>query len=1191
MSNKVRERDIAVIGIGLNYPYSKNIHSFWKNIASGKNFVADFPKSRIKDLLPFFDDAFRHLAFGKNIDLEIAKGAFLEEIDKFDNQFFKISPLEAKLMDPCQRLFLQVAYSAIEDAGYGGDNLKQSRTGVFVGFMPDFRPFNYKDLALKFDNIPIDSLIPPNLISVIPSRISYFLDLKGPTMTIDTSCSASLVSVHQACQSIITGECDMAIAGGIKLNLAPLANIPRPIIESLTGYSRAFDNSADGIGIGEGAGAVFLKPLKKAIHDNDNIHAIIKGSAINQDGRSMGIACPNYEAQVDVIINAWKNAEIVPESVTYIEAHGTGTKVGDPIEVKALDQAFNQYTNRKQFCAISSVKTNLGHLYEGAGIVGLIKTILCLKNRKLPATLHFEEANENIDFINSALYVTSELEDWETKNNQLRICGVNAFGISGTNCHIVLEEYRNNDNTSLDLLPQEYELFTISAYKETILKENLIKMRDFLKENSSISIQDLCYTTNIGRGHYSCRLAIICNTISELQEKIHDILNNWPKIDSENIFYNDKVLYQSHSNIIPTTDNINSNYSYLELKDIARAYARGLQINWNTIYKDKGRKRISLPVYSFEKKRFWFDFSNEYLEQIYLRNPFHYNLIWKKKKLEEEICAKPKSILMIVNNHNKTQDLVKDLKNNGHKITTLLEPTSSDLEGFFNYSVIDNIDYIIHAGTLFTNPSTNLEELITAQEKGMFNLHCLLSVITSKEQDNPIKIVLLTDYSHLVDNTEDFTKPEYASLIGFGKIIPKEFARLNCKAIDIDYSTSNDIIIHEIFSKTKTFFTAYRKNTRFIQEFCPVQFINVPQKKISIKKEGVYIITGGTGGIGLTIADYLAQKNQVNIALISRLGKVRGLEKEIILDNIRKLGASVDCYAADIGNFKSMKTIIDSLRKKYGRINGIFHCAGVAGSSFAGQQSLEVFKEVSSVKIEGTFILDQLTIQDDVDLFVLFSSVATIFPAVGQGDYCAANSFLDSYATIQNQKGRNFYAINWVAWRDVGMAKDLNTNVNTTFKAISNYDALSGLTKVIEYNVSNALIGELNSKDKIILSLTGYGLELSDDIMAKIEHYQQRNQDNEDDGDLVLEEVKLIGRENDIYSEIERNLSKIWGATLEYTEINIFENIYDLGGDSLTAATIAAVCESVYGYKINIHDILKHGNIDKLSEFISKKLS
>lgn len=316
-------------------------------------------------------------------DIQYYEAAYLDNIDQFDHEFFRLPPKEASLTDVNQRLFMETAWDAMEDAGYGNDKLSGTNTGVYVGFSN-----NIKDMYMRYitETMQTSALsIVGNLASILSNRISYLLNLKGPSIVVDTACSSSLVAVAMACQAIRNKECDMAIAGGVKLHLMTRENQNEKIgMESPDYRTKTFDDSANGAGMGEGVTALLLKPLDAAMRDGDQIYAVIKGLAVNQDGSSGGLTVPNPSTQAELIVKAWEDGNIDPETISYFEPHGTGTELGDPIEIKGIQNAFKKYTSKKQFCAIGSVKTNIGHLYEAAGTAGLIKAILALKNKKLP---------------------------------------------------------------------------------------------------------------------------------------------------------------------------------------------------------------------------------------------------------------------------------------------------------------------------------------------------------------------------------------------------------------------------------------------------------------------------------------------------------------------------------------------------------------------------------------------------------------------------------------------------------------------------------------------------------------------------------------------------------------------------------------------------------------------------------------
>ncbi|MET3210040.1 UNVERIFIED_CONTAM: iturin family lipopeptide synthetase A [Paenibacillus sp. PvR008] len=588
---EANDRDIAIIGMSGKFPQAETLEQFWANVASGTDNIGPYSDERRKDAEAFIS---RLNTEGRN--MQIAEGGYLDEVDKFDYSFFKLTPREASLMDPNQRLFLQTAWSTIEDAGYGGKQLAGQKVGVYVGFSKT--SFEYERLLSEVEPGALPNFAIGNLSSIISSRIAYLLDLKGPALTIDTACSSSLVAVHLACKSILSGDCDMALAGGVKTILLPLkAGIG---MESSDDRAHAFDDQSDGTGWGEGVGAVFLKPLRKAEQDGDNILAVIKGSAINQDGSTIGISAPNALAQAEVISQAWRDARIDPETMSYIEAHGTGTKLGDPVEIDGITKAFRKHTPRKQFVAISTVKTNIGHLYEAAGIAGLIKSVLSMKHRQIAPLVHFRTPNQKIHFEESPVYANTKLREWKTEGFPRR-SGLSSFGFSGTNCHVVLEEYiaktesdkpstgSNNGSSPL--------LLTLSARSESALRELVVRYAERFGRAEELVMQDICYTANTGRSHLNHRIAVTAAGADALKAKVLQLHEQGRAVEG---------VYTGKADSTDGAETVTGSLDTLQsLEQLAAKYVQGAQIDWNALYAGKHYKKVSLPTYPFERKRCW----------------------------------------------------------------------------------------------------------------------------------------------------------------------------------------------------------------------------------------------------------------------------------------------------------------------------------------------------------------------------------------------------------------------------------------------------------------------------------------------------------------------------------------------------------------------------------------------------------
>jgi acyl transferase domain-containing protein/acyl carrier protein len=571
--------DIAIIGMSVRLPGINDLDTFWEGLARGKDYIGKLSALRKKDVEDFY------IKQGLSLPDTYPEAAYLEKIDLFDHERFRISKGQAKFIDPAHRLFLETAVHCFEDAGYMGKSLSGRKTGVFVGYGGEFE---YKHMISEADKGNEGNYATGTLNSFITSRLCYLYDLKGPSMTVDTSCSSSLVALHLACNSLRAEECEIALVGGAQIYHLPV--ISGDIgIQSKDFRTRPFDDRAEGTGGGEGVLAILIKKYSKAIEDKDHIYALIKGSAVNSDGTAIGLTAPNPAAQTSVLMSAWKQAGISPETITYIEAHGTGTRLGDPIELKAATEAFKRFTTKRSFCAVSSVKSNLGHLGYAAGIAGIIKAVLQLQNALLVPTVHYENLNRNIQLDDSALFIQKGLTKWSTPLGVPKRCGVSSFGLSGTNCHVVLEE-----------APQQKivkecgeHAFFLSADTHELLKNYINAMVIYI-EKKNPSLSELCYTLALGREHLACKLIIVTQDISHLITLLKEAKENIT-VDSEMIFLP-----------LDLDEKVKEKYKLFYLS----------KHDQQTIYKEKAFSRISLPITPMRSSRCWIEYPDRHHDAV-----------------------------------------------------------------------------------------------------------------------------------------------------------------------------------------------------------------------------------------------------------------------------------------------------------------------------------------------------------------------------------------------------------------------------------------------------------------------------------------------------------------------------------------------------------------------------------------------
>jgi acyl transferase domain-containing protein/acyl-CoA synthetase (AMP-forming)/AMP-acid ligase II/acyl carrier protein/SAM-dependent methyltransferase len=501
---------IAIIGLGCRFPSASDPAAFWQLLRNGVDAITEVPADRW-DVSRYYDST--PATPGK---MNTRWGGFLADVDQFDPDFFGIAPREAIGMDPQHRLLLEVAWEALENAAQSPSLLAGSSSGVFVGISGS----DYSRIA--FDHlVDIDAYAGVgNALSMASNRLSYLLDWRGPSWAVDTACSSSLVAVHHACQSLRQSECDLALAGGVNLILSPDLTVvfSQARMMAADGRCKTFDARADGYVRGEGCGMVVLKRLSDAVRDGDPIWAVIRGAALNQDGRTNGLTAPSGISQQVVIRQALKNAGVAPADISYVEAHGTGTALGDPIEVHSLQAVLMRGRSLDQPCWMGSVKTNIGHLEAAAGIAGLIKVALSLQHEEIPPHLHLRELNPEIALKDIPLSVPTELKPWR-RGNKRRMAGVSSFGFGGTNVHVVLEEAPVRESAKAEM-DRPLHVLTLSAKSEDALRELANRYETHLVAYPDSDVGDLCFSANVGRSHFDHRLSVVGSSTLELRERL-----------------------------------------------------------------------------------------------------------------------------------------------------------------------------------------------------------------------------------------------------------------------------------------------------------------------------------------------------------------------------------------------------------------------------------------------------------------------------------------------------------------------------------------------------------------------------------------------------------------------------------------------------------------------------------------------
>ena len=597
---------IAIIGIGCRFPSANDPDQFWQLLRNGADAVTLAPNNR---------PGITYQTAASSEPHDSVQGGFLEAIDQFDAPFFGISPEEALMMDPQQRLLLEIVWEGLEDAGQVPKQLAGSRTGVFIGAAVGEYGSLFESSAAAETVEETGYEVTSQSAAIVANRVSFRLNLRGPSVVIDTACSSSLVAVHQACQSLMLGESSLAIAGGINLVLTNqrTASLKKSGLLSSSGRCRTFDKEADGYVRSEGVGVVILKSLAAAHSDGDRIYAVIKSSAFNHNGKGNGLSAPNPNAQKELLQDAYSRAGLSPSQIHYIEAQGTTTPIGDSLELNAIGEFLANNRDSADKCFVGSVKTNLGNMETASGMGGLIKVALSLKHRQIPPNLHFQQPNPYVAFDKLPISVPTTLTDWPCTHSPA-VAGVSASGLGGANVHIVLERDEANllgkriDRSQNEL--HQPEILILSAKSGQALQALALSYSYFLGSCTGIGLRDICYTASQRRSHFSYRLALIASDFEELQSNLHSVLLDQPTAFTHKVKRCRRKV-QKAASLNYLDRNLSESEQAIALYSLAQQWLAGEEIDWDGVYAASSCQLVSVPTYPFERRSYWFFPSDE----------------------------------------------------------------------------------------------------------------------------------------------------------------------------------------------------------------------------------------------------------------------------------------------------------------------------------------------------------------------------------------------------------------------------------------------------------------------------------------------------------------------------------------------------------------------------------------------------
>ncbi|MDC0708551.1 SDR family NAD(P)-dependent oxidoreductase [Stigmatella sp. ncwal1] len=1038
----VREDDIAIIGMAGMFAQSPDLESFWSNLTSEKALIEEVPLSRW-DPAPWYDPS-----QSRPDTIACKWGSFVPDVDKFDPLFFHISPREAEVMDPQLRLLLQTLYNTAEDAGCLR-TLRGSRTGMFVGAC--FRDYNEEMLRLGLSVGPHDGT--GNAATMLANRPSFFFDLKGPSLTVDTACSSSLVALHLACQALRRGECEMAFAGGVNLILSPRHYLHFSAMKALspTGRCHTFDSSADGYVPGEGVAAVLLKPLAQALQDGDPIHAVIKGSAVNHGGYTNSITAPSPAMQAELLLEAWKDAGIEPETLSYIEAHGTGTRLGDPIEVDGLKLAFSRHTTKQRFCALGSAKAHLGHTEAAAGIAGIIKVVLSMQHGLIPTMPGFRELNPYIKLDGSPLYINEKPKAWLTAVGLPRRSGVSSFGFGGANAHVVLEEYVRPRESEVPAIPQP---FPFSAQDHKRLRELAEKFHSRLSSQTSLSLLETAHTLQTGRDELPARLVIIARSQTDLLDGLTAFL------EARETTSPLLVRLQEGSPVLLRPEEASAQGA---VEKLAGRWLLGEQVIWPLLSNDSTPQRVSLPTSTFARERYWLEGQSAAAAETVpvspppLQPPAAPELAWFKTEWSPASLTgladtqEPLgTVLLFIPSGFDSAPLEGNLRE--AKSSTGLVRVRPGAQfrciGPHDYEIAPGkaedyerlltalADEGIRFGHIlfnwaesprFETPSALLASLDEALQQSVYPLVHLTQALLSRRKGERVKLLCVHPTG------EGTVSAHHEALAGFARAVTASAPWLTFRILGIEESGT----AHESLAKhalpelqaegpslpVEVRYQGGQRQARQVIHVPPAEALAITEP--AFRENGIYLVTGGAGVLGYEVAKHLAKRYRARLILTGRSPLDDETRRK--LSQLEEMGADAVYLRADVASRKDMDHCLAYAKARFSGLHGIIHCAGLLKEGTLASKSLSDFEATLSAKIQGTLTLDHVTRAEPLDVFVVFSSVSTLIGTALASDYATANRFLDSFASQRaslQQRGLRHgqtLSIGYPYWREGGM--------------------------------------------------------------------------------------------------------------------------------------------------------------------------
>ncbi|MBS1801530.1 MAG: SDR family NAD(P)-dependent oxidoreductase [Acidobacteria bacterium] len=1157
---------IAVTGLGLRFPgCGDDPQRFWQMIEEGRDAVVKIPRDRWDREAYYAPDA------PTPAKINTRHASFLEDVRRFDAAFFDITPTEAVGMDPQQRIFLETAWHAFEDAGLTKQHLTGSDTGVFVGVH-----------SQSIDYLAMQQAEPQRLDAysgtgtahdVIAGRLAYWLDLHGPAVVVNTACSSSLVAVHLACRSLRAGDCTVAVAGGVNLLLTPMSTVTASQLQLLSpdGRCKTFDSRADGMGRGEGCGVVVLKKLSDARRDGDRVHAVLRGSAVNQDGRTNGLTAPNGLAQQRVLRRAVEDAGVDAGAIGYVEAHGTGTPLGDPIEIEALGEVFGRAKKRTSALTLGAVKANVGHLEGAAGIAGLIKAVMVLKHRWLPPVANLERFNTHLVLEGSGIEIPKQGRVWEA--SAPRIAGVSSFGWSGTNAHVVLEEAVETAAADGGRMAERPVL--ISAQSAEALKVLAAAYAELLDAADAAMFARVSYTSAVRRTHHAFRLAVAGgdgrSAARDLRRRIAE------GVGSAQV----------------------AGGGAASLGESLRSWESGAEVAWERLVPLAGI--ADLPLYPFQGREYWLDTKAVSAEEEAADRPpddWFYKTEWIERPLSD--AANGLSAVVLIHSPSSDMARVMDVfERRGIRVLDVLcgggacerlagnrfvtgEDAGQGLARVFEVLAKEGI--------------AGYEALYFSEEESAERLmeDALAVSMAFVRQESPSRLWFVTRGADGPDGLGRCGRTRMQSAVrGFSRVFGLEYPERSGGLIDVDWSEEAGVaaLCDELETSSGEDRVALWDGRRWVARLRRDRPALL-KSRLSLRQDCAYLVTGAFGELGVEIASWLVERGARHLVLLGRrrveeVGNARLLRR---MEEWRKRGVAVVAEACDVAVESQVQQVLDGIAGTGRRLAGAIHAAARLVVRPISEFGRDDVHEVFHAKVEGARVLDRLTRSLDLDFFVVFSSAATTIGLRNGALYAAANGCLDEIVRERREGKQAGLCIEWGSWEYAREETQRALIGQSGFEEMQPARAMRALESLLQEGRGDGLIAAIDWK------ALGPALEMrtSQALVEDLLVERDAAEESVAAPGAALSAEGLTGiskeeRSDRVCDFVAAEVRRIFGMVPEEF-LDESRGLFQMGMDSLMSVRLKRALEAGTGLRLPGTLTLLYPNVSAIAAYLEEKL-